>query len=881
MPNYSARQIVTPRRVLLFIFSVLWGGPFICAADTLFDRDWQLQSACVLRADGAAISSSSFRPDDGWITAKVPSTVLAAQVAAGKFPDPYFGDNLRKLPGMGYPVGANFSNLPMPTDSPYRCGWWYRKQFMARPQTSTRTSLHFGGINYRGELWMNGKLIADGSVIAGAYRTYDFDVTDQIRAGQDNVVAIQVFAPTEKELGINWVDWNPAPPDKDMGLWGGVDLVTTGGITLNSPMVVTHFTSDALQAADLTVYVEVRNLTAEPQHALLRGNVAGHPLEQQVSLTPGENRTVTFSAVRVENPKPWWPKQMGDPHLERLSMTASVSGRTTDTREIEFGIREVSSELTANGSRLFRVNGKPILIRGAGWSRDMLLRNDSDKLRDQIRLVDAMNLNTIRLEGQMESEEFFRLTDRNGLLVMMGWCCCDHWELWSTWTDQDLKIATASLQNQLLRVRSHASLFVWLNGSDMAPPEKVESAYLKVEADTHWPNAVLSAASSQMTAATGASGVKMTGPYDYVEPNYWYTDHRFGGASGFNTETSPGPAIPSLASRKRFLSDPEAWPRSEAWRLHYGGTEFSRLDVFDNAMSAIYTKPASAAEYERVAQTLAYDSERAMFEAYSRNKYQSTGVVQWMLNNAWPSMIWHLYDYYLDASAGYFATRKACEPLHIQYGYDDRGISVVNSTYATTGTLQASVSVRDLAWHELYHTEQQLTLSPDSVQQVTAIPENLYRTNQHILFLDLRLQDAQKREVSHNFYWVPTTLTSFDWQNTSFTHTPADRYEDLSALTTLPIVPLQTQVSIKPGLDAVAEVSLHNPSTGLAFQVHVAARTPTGDLVAPVLWSDNWIEIAPGETTLLTGTLPRSAPHDVVFQVEGWNVHPVTLKAGK
>ena len=76
---------------------------------------------------------------------------------------------------------------------------------------------------------------------------------------------------------------------------------------------------------------------------------------------------------------------------------------------------------------------------------------------------------------------------------------------------------------------------------------------------------------------------------------------------------------------------------------------------------------------------MAYEGERAMFEAYGRNKYTATGVIQWMLNNAWPSLIWHLYDFYLRPGGGYFGTKKANEPLHVQYSYDDRSIAVVNS----------------------------------------------------------------------------------------------------------------------------------------------------------------------------------------------------------
>ncbi len=142
------------------------------------------------------------------------------------------------------------------------------------------------------------------------------------------------------------------------------------------------------------------------------------------------------------------------------------------------------------------------------------------------------------------------------------------------------------------------------------------------------------------------------------------------------------------------------------------------LKVFDEAMEAIYAKPRSAAEYERIAQTMEYDSERAMFEAYGKNKYVSTGVIQWMLNNAWPSMIWHLYDYYLDTGAGYYAAKKACEPIHIQYSYDDQSIVVVNSAYTPAAGLHAHIHVYNLAWKELYSAEPVIDAAADSSQRI-------------------------------------------------------------------------------------------------------------------------------------------------------------------
>src|SRR5579859_1992156 len=219
-------------RISFALLSLLLLHPPLSASAakiTSLRDDWLLQSACKISANGEFVSAAQFATD-GWLPTTVPSTVLAAQVKAGVFPDPYFADNLRKIPGTSYPVGHNFANLPMPADSPYACGWWYRKEFIA-PELQTKDNrlwLHFGGINYRGEVWVNGHKIADSATVAGAYRTYDFDVTDVVVPGKTNVVAVETFAPKEKDLGINWVDGNPCPPDKDMGLWGAVDIIETG-----------------------------------------------------------------------------------------------------------------------------------------------------------------------------------------------------------------------------------------------------------------------------------------------------------------------------------------------------------------------------------------------------------------------------------------------------------------------------------------------------------------------------------------------------------------------------------------------------------------------------------------------------------------------------
>jgi exo-1,4-beta-D-glucosaminidase len=189
--------------------------------------------------------------------------------------------------------------------------------------------------------------------------------------------------------------------------------------------------------------------------------------------------------------------------------------------------------------------------------------------------------------------------------------------------------------------------------------------YLGVIKNAEWPNPTLSSAAADPTTVTGPSGVKMTGPYDYEPPNYWLMDKEAGGAYGFNTETSPGPAIPPIQSLKRFLPADHLWPIDSVWNYHAGGERFMNMNVYLKGMEGRYGKAKDLADFLRKSQAMAYEGQRAMFEAYARNKYVSTGVIQWMLNNAWPSLIWHLYDFYLVPAGGYFGTKKSCELVHV------------------------------------------------------------------------------------------------------------------------------------------------------------------------------------------------------------------------
>lgn len=845
-------------------------------------QGWEIQSGCKIQADGAQLSSDTYHPQ-GWIKATVPTTVLAAQVAAGIYPDPYYGMNLRNIPGSDYPLGKFFSNMEMPAGSPYHCAWWYRKQVQIPASSRGKTTwLHFGGINYRANIWINGQLVANSQQIAGAYRVYNLDITKAITPGKPAVIAVETFAPGPLDLGINWVDWNPSPPDKDMGLWGPVNLVTTGPVAVRYPFIATHFEDASLRVADITVTAELQNATDHSVQGTLEGTFAGQRFHQPVQLSAGELKSVSFSPeqfpqLKLKHPAIWWPAEMGAHPLETLTVRFVTNGRVSDTASARVGIREATSELTAKGARLFRVNRKPILIRGGGWSQDLMLREDHENLPQQIRMVKDMHLNAIRQEAKLEGDEFYRLTDENGILVLAGWCCCDQWEHWKDWTPENHQVANASLRSQMLRLRHHASLLVWLNGSDKHPPADVERAYLNVEKETQWPNAILSSASGGTTTVTGPGGVKMSGPYNYVSPSYWYVDTKHGGAFSFNTETSPGPSIPQPDSLAKFLPQQDRWPINKVWDYHAGGGDFMNVDVFNDAMRATYGFPNSMDAYSRVAQAMTYDGERAMFEAYARNKYASTGVIQWMLNNAWPSIIWHLYDYYLQTGGGYFGTKKACEPLHVQYSYDDHSIYAVSSLPVATPSLRVQVDVYDLDLKSVFHQTKTVNLAADGSQRVLDIPDSVFQPEQSLHFIRLEMKNASGKTVSRNFYWIPSKLTVFDWSKTEYTYTPAITYANMQALRTLPKSDIRATLSVA---NHELHVHLDNPSHALAFQVEVRGFTADGKPIIPLLWSDDFVELMPGEHRDLTAALPQATAADQAsVVVSGWNTNTVTLGA--
>ncbi|MCX5192321.1 exo-beta-D-glucosaminidase [Streptomyces sp. NBC_00249] len=823
----------------------------------------------------------------GWYPAGPRSTVLAALLAAGVHPDPFYSTRQKLIPAADFAVP-----------------WWFRSDFTIA-DTTARTYLDLSGVISAADVFVNGRRVAGAATVAGAYTRHEFDVTALIGAGT-NTVAFRVHPNNpRKQLTMGWLDWLQPPPDENMGIVRDVTVRRGGPVALRDVHVVTALDMPSMASAELTVKARVRNDSAATVTTTVSATAGPATVSGSVTLAPREVKTVVFSpaahpALRLRAPRVWWPASMGGQPLYDLDVTATVDGRTSDTGHESFGIRDVRAPLNADGDRQYRINGRPLLVKGGGWSPDEFLRWDRTYVEDRLKYALDLGLNTLRLEGHIEPDEFFDLADRYGILTLPGWECCDKWEgevnragSGERWTAADHLVARASMAAEAARLRHHPSVISFLIGSDAAPNAEIEKGYLEALEAADWTPPVVPAASDASAPVTGRSGMKMTGPYDWVPPGYWY-EKRDGGATGFNSETSAGPSVPTLDTLRRMMSPAELetlWRNPSAAQYHRSpSATFSTLKLYDAALAGRYGPPTGLEDYVRTAQLAQYENVRAQFEAYSRNAKDasapSTGVIYWMFNSGWTSLHWQLVDRYLDQGGAYYGAKKANEPLHVQYGYDDRSVTVVNSRtsaasgltarvtlFNTDGTAKYDRSVNGLKVAGGGASSTALTL-PASVPGLS--PTHLAR---------LLLTDSSGREVSRNVYWLSTRPDVLDRNHTDWYHTPTTSFADLRGLRTMGQVPVTAAGSTtdSPSGVSTTTVTVRHAGTGgtpaLLTDLHLV--TADGTPVLPVRWSDNGISLWPGESATLTATYRTadrrgSAPH---LRISGWNTPTSTIPA--
>jgi exo-1,4-beta-D-glucosaminidase len=878
---------------------------------------WTIHSSDGLADTGATISQPGYSTE-GWLPISQPETLMAGLLENGRYPDIFKSNNMQKVPTKQFDVN-----------------WWYRDQLTVYPRPGQHTYLVMNGVSGKANLWLNGKKIADSAQLQGSYSRLEYDITNYVRPGA-NAVALDVsrndsditkFDTPMRYLTQNQVDWNPMAPDQNTGLQFAPQLIQEGAVSVRNAHVTQKDAAD-LSTADLTIKADLRNNTSQEQRqgfvATISGNGTRVSCRVPVTLPAHSTRTVTFDpkncqGLHLVHPAIWWPYQMGGQPMYHLQAAAGQSSFASD----DFGIRTVSSRLTKvvpgktigkDGYRQFIINGKPLVIRGGGWSPEMFLRYSSKNVADQISYIKNMGLNAVRFEGNFPPQDMFTQLDKAGILAMPGWQCCALWESDSKDWSADV---TANAKNQATNVaeelRNHPSVFTFFQGSDVAPDAAKEKLFLDAFAKADWETPQVASANYESSPQLGPSGTK-EGGYNYAPPDYYWANgpetvntkdptlQMNGSAWGFDTETSQGNTIPTQDSLDRFLTkdeqrqiwDPATAKGQEAGTDMYHTffyadyTRLSRMGVYNTPLWNRYGPWATQSEYNRTVQLGEYEATRAEFESYIGNSTDkanpSTGIIYWMMNKAWPSLQWSLYGYDFDQSGVYFGAKKANEPVHIMHSYRDGSVQVANLTGATQRGLRATAELIDLDGKVRSKVSADVAdLTSQGVRTVLhpKVPAGMSGT----YFEKLTLTRGSQT-VSRNVYWLSTKNDQVDWEATHKPgqYTPAngfatfakDGYADLTGLQKLGQAQVKvTSNTARHGSDLVTTVTIrnvgHNHTPALFTRADVMSN---GQEVLPIQWSDNDVTLWPGEQQTITAHYSASDLHGgaPTVRVGGYNV---------
>ena len=483
---------------------------------------WRLKSSTQVTPLGNVLSLPTYQTHD-WYQATVPTSVLGALVKAGVYPDPHFDLNDLKIPdasdNLNKRLGLSKYSYIKGVANPFKDPYWFRTTFLVPAhQKGRRTWLNFDGINYRADVWVNGKQVADHKNMAGMFLRFKDDITRFVAVGKENAVAVKIyqvdnvgtpspgylFQPFGQPRGqgqeifrdvtlkfmAGW-DCSPVVRDRNMGIYQNVYLTYTDDVKIEHPYIVTDLQLPDTTNAYLTVSAELRNAGTAVCRGVLRGTIDLEKeidfctykkqmpgtmptvvFERAVEIPAGQTITVAFTPkdyaqLHIRNPHLWWPNGYGMQYLHKLKLTFEVNGKVSDEQTTTFGIRKITSTLKERDGehgRIFWVNGQRIFSRGGFIQPDMLLDMNRKRMYDEARLLALAGVNMIANEDMPSPpEEVMETYDKYGLLM---------WEVFfQCWTSYpgtetfknptDTKLALRNMYDVVKRYRNHPSLVLW------------------------------------------------------------------------------------------------------------------------------------------------------------------------------------------------------------------------------------------------------------------------------------------------------------------------------------------------------------------------------------------------------------------------------------
>jgi beta-galactosidase/beta-glucuronidase len=846
---------------LVLAAGVTMGGPLALAAKSslpvpmTIDGSWQLQEAAKVPETEAAIASVGYRPQ-GWYAATVPGTVLTSLVNNGVYPEPLYGENNRpdKIP-----------------DSLSRAPFWYRTVIkVPKAYTGRHVWLNFDGINFSAQVWVNGRQVG---AMKGAFSRGIFDISQDVKAGKKAVLAVLVSPqphagdPHEhtirngvgKNGGITAIDgptflstigwdWIPAIRDRDTGIWQNVFLSASGPVVIQDPLVTTDLPLPKTDSADVAVQARVENVSDVPQTGVLKGSFGDVSFEQRVEIPAHGSQMVSFdpkttAALHVRDPKLWWPNGYGPQNLYQLHLSFEVDGKSSDSRDVSFGVRKVTYSVPDSENLTISVNGVRVFIRGGNWGLDEAMkRNPRARLEAQIRMHQVANLNMIRnWVGQSTSEDFYELCDKYGLLV------------WDEFFQpnpadgpdpDDFDTYMANVREKILRFRNHPSIALWCARNEGYPPKEIDDALRALMAELE-PTRLY-----QANSADGR-GVNSHGPYHWRTPREFYVFNE-----AFKTEIG-SVSVPTIESIRGMMPEKDWETINDDWAEHDFAKGASGGDTYPAMIAARYGKVANLADFVRKSQLANYEAFRAMYEGRNAKLFNpTTGILTWMSNPAQPSFVWQLYHHDLEPNSALFAVKKAAEPVHIQLNESSGDIQVINNLDAPLEKAHAHLAIYNLDGTVAYQHDYDVTAPGWVATATVAWPGGLAT----VYFVKLELRDAGGKLLSENFYWQGLP----------------EHPDDLTALGEMPTVTLDAKLARRDVAGkSFFDVSLHNPGAQIALMTHLQLRRGrSNDRVLPVYYSDNYVSLVPNESRTITiecATADLQGETALVL-VDGWNV---------
>jgi exo-1,4-beta-D-glucosaminidase len=372
-------------------------------------------------------------------------------------------------------------------------------------------------------------------------------------------------------------------------------------------------------------------------------------------------------------------------------------------------------------------------------------------------------------------------------------------------------------------------------------------------------------------------GTRTGGPWHFSSPSYYYgqdsktewTIQRRSYASGATYSGGIGGETALVENLYKFLPKEDVWPTSRSvWRFHTicsgtwldGDEEGKLVPSFTKLLNRRYGQAKNIDEFSYKAQIMTMEAMRALHEVVGRNKYECTFLLTWKFNAPWPTTLsWNVVDWYLAPTGAYYGTKKACEPLHIQYSYDNATIYVINNYYQGFEGLKVTADLYDLNMAKRYSRTSTVNVPPDSSNKIFTVerPKDLKQT----YFIKLELKDSLDNLVSSNFYWLSTQ---------------SDDRVEFSDLNKLAEVDLNISCSAERKGDTCSVfVDLQNPSSTLAFAVNPKIKkSVSGDLVLPICWEDNYFSLLPGEKrrVKVNFNIEDLGIEEPLLTIAGWNI---------